>query len=542
MPALALARLPRGADKSPHLHYHIGSAGRRKPELWGIAMSRDRMPTITELNLYVEDAAIELLPRREAVRLQVLPMQLQGDKLVVAMVNPEDILKLDELRRLTGKEILPARADLRVIDRGIQRFYGERDDLETGQALAEPGLVVQADSRVGVTLRGAGEDAPAVALVSELLETAIMSRASDIHFEAGASKLQVRLRVDGVLFDHQSYPMELHAPVVSRLKIMAGMDIGEHRLPQDGRFDARLRGRVFDIRASVVPSIFGETAVLRLLPKTATGLKLNELGFSVEHLRLMEEDIAHRPHGMIFATGPTGSGKTTTLYAILSRLDRVGRNVVTVEDPVEYQLARATQIQVHPKIGLDFASGLRSILRQDPDIIMVGEIRDAETLRMAIQSALTGHLVLTTVHCNDAASGAARLIDMGAEPFLVASAATAFLSQRLVRKICAHCRVEDSPKQELLDSLGLAGGTFYRGRGCDQCRGTGYYGRTSCFEILMVNDVISLAITRRESAGEIRRLARSLGMQGLREDAIGKAKQGITTLEEILRAVWVEED
>jgi general secretion pathway protein E len=256
----------------------------------------------------------------------------------------------------------------------------------------------------------------------------------------------------------------------------------------------------------------------------------------------MDEDIVRRPHGMVFATGPTGSGKTTTLYAILTQLDRVGRNVVTVEDPVEYQLTRATQIQVHPRIGLDFAAGLRSILRQDPDIIMVGEIRDLETLRMAIQSALTGHLVLTTVHCNDAASGAARLIDIGAEAFLVASAATAFLSQRLVRKICPECRVEDSPKEEIFESLRIAEGTFYRGRGCDHCRGTGYYGRTSCFEIMMVNDVIASAITRRESAAEIRRLARSIGFRSVRDDAIEKARQGVTTLEEILRAVWVEED
>jgi len=499
------------------------------------------VPTITELNLYVDDAALELLPRREAARLQALPMQLSGNVVTVAMVNPEDLLRLDELRRITGKEVRPARADLRVIERGIQRFYGERDNLETGTGLIEPGLVVAADARTGVGLRG-GEDAPAVALVNELLEMAILSRASDIHVEAGATRLQVRLRVDGVLFDHQSYPMELHASVLSRLKIMAGMDIGDHRLPQDGRFDARLRGRVFDIRGSVVPSVFGETAVLRLLPKTSTGLKLAELGFAPDHLAEMEE-IVHRPHGMIFATGPTGSGKTTTLYAILTRLDRVGRNVVTVEDPVEYQLTRATQIQVHPKIGLDFAAGLRSLLRQDPDVIMAGEIRDLETLRMAVQSALTGHLVLTTVHCNDAASGAARLIDMGAEPFLVASSATAFLSQRLVRKICAECRTQDdSPPQHLLEALGLESGPFFRGTGCDHCRGTGYYGRTSVFEIMMVNEVIASAITRRESSGEIRRLARSLGMRGLREDAIEKARDGVTTLEEVLRAVWVAED
>jgi type II secretory ATPase GspE/PulE/Tfp pilus assembly ATPase PilB-like protein len=503
-------------------------------------MPNEPVPVVTELNLYVDDHALELVPRREAMRLQVLPMQVAGNALVVAMVNPTDLLKLDELRRMTGKEIRPARADLRVIDRGIQRFYGERDDLETGAGLIEPGLVVEADARTGVSLRG--EDAPAVALVNELLETAIMSRASDCHLEAGPTKLQVRLRVDGVLFDHQSYPVDLHAAVLSRIKIMAGMDIGDHRLPQDGRFDARLRGKVFDIRASVVPGIFGETAVLRMLPKSSTGLKLAELGFSQGHLQVME-DIVHRPHGMIFATGPTGSGKTTTLYAILSRLDRVGRNVVTVEDPVEYQLTRATQIQVHPKIGLDFAAGLRALLRQDPDVIMVGEIRDDETLRMAIQSALTGHLVLTTVHCNDAASGAHRLIDMGAEPFLVASSATAFLSQRLLRKICEHCKDEDTnPSAEALKELQIEPGTtFYRGRGCDQCRGTGYFGRTSVFEIMMVDEVISSAITRRETAGEIRRLARSLGMSGLREDAIQKAVEGVTTLEEIIRAVWVEE-
>jgi type IV pilus assembly protein PilB len=499
------------------------------------------VPVITELNLYVDDAALSLVPRREAMRLQVLPLHLVGNQLMVAMVNPDDLLKLDELRRLTGKEIRPARADLRVIDRGIGRFYGERDDLETATALVEPGLVVQADMADGSPF-GAGDDAPAVALVNEIIETAIQARASDIHFEPGSSRIQVRFRVDGVLYDHQSFPLDMQLAAISRIKIMAGMDIGERRLPQDGRFDARLRGKVFDIRASVVPSITGETVVLRLLPKTATGLKLTELGFAADHLVMMEE-LVQRPHGMILATGPTGSGKTTTLYAVLSRLDRVGRNVVTVEDPVEYQLTRATQIQVHPKIGLDFAAGLRSILRQDPDVIMVGEIRDLETLRMGIQSALTGHLVLTTVHCNDAASGASRLVDMGAEPFLVASAASVFLSQRLVRCICPQCRTQAAPKEDEVRLLGVdASEEFYRGKGCDHCRGTGYYGRTSVFEIMVVNDAIAQAITRRETSGEIRQLARSMGMKDLRADAMEKARQGMTTLEEITRAVWVAEE
>jgi general secretion pathway protein E len=290
--------------------------------------------------------------------------------------------------------------------------------------------------------------------------------------------------------------------------------------------------------------VFGETAVLRLLPKTATGLRMAELGLGQEHLDLLQEHVVTRPHGMIFATGPTGSGKTTSLYAILSSLDRVGRNVVTIEDPVEYQLTRATQIQVHPRIGLDFATGLRHILRQDPDILMVGEIRDLETLRMAIQSSLTGHLVLTTVHCNDAASGAARLVDMGAEPFLVASAATVFISQRLVRRVCDECRVEDTPRPETLETLQMEGdpGPFYRGRGCDHCRGTGYFGRTAVFEVLLVNDIISSAITRRETSGELRRLAHSIGFKGLRDDGVEKAREGVTTLEEVIRGVWVAED
>jgi type IV pilus assembly protein PilB len=498
------------------------------------------LPVIRDLELLADEEAIRLVPRRVAERLVALPMRMEGDRLLVAMASPQDLYAVDELARVIGRKVQPAQAGASAIQKAILRFYGDAEELETGPALVEPGLTVEADARVGgapVT----GEEAPAVEFVNSLLETAIASRASDIHIEPQATGVYVRLRVDGVLLDQTRVPVDMHPGIVSRIKILAGMDIAEPRLPQDGRFDGRLRGQVFDIRVSSVPSIFGQNVVLRLLPKTASGLRLSELGFLPDQLSLMSQLVA-RPFGMVIATGPTGSGKTTTLYGVLSRLDRVGKHVLTIEDPVEYQLPRVTQIQVNPKVGLDFAHGLRSILRQDPDILMVGEIRDVETLRMAIQSALTGHLVLTTVHCNDAASGAARLIDMGAEPFLVASAVSAMISQRLVRKICERCKTEDTPPAEVLEGLGLAGqGPFYRGKGCEHCRGTGYHGMTGVFETLVVDEVIGGAINRRETASEIRRLAKSLGVRDLLDDAKEKVLLGITTVEEITRAVFVEQ-
>jgi type II secretory ATPase GspE/PulE/Tfp pilus assembly ATPase PilB-like protein len=335
---------------------------------------------------------------------------------------------------------------------------------------------------------------------------------------------------------------EHHPSVMSRIKVLAHMNIAERRLPLDGRFAVRfLPDRQFDVRVSTVPGVFGEKAVLRMLPKGAKGMELEDLGLSEENLALFEEMIA-KPHGMVLVTGPTGSGKTTTLYAALRRIDVVGKNAITVEDPVEYELPRVTQIQIHPKIGLTFAHGLRSILRQDPDIIMVGEIRDAETLAMAVQAALTGHLVFSTLHCNDAAGAAARCIDMGLEPFLLTSSVIAIVAQRLVRRICAHCKAPYQPSEaEVLQFNLPEGTTLYRGQGCPRCRNLGYSGRMAVFEALRMTERIKALIHAKESASTIRRAAVEEGMISLQQDAARKVIAGLTTPEEVLRGVYLEE-
>lgn len=384
-------------------------------------------------------------------------------------------------------------------------------------------------------------DAPIIRLLNEVLAAAIEQRASDVHLEPHESDLLIRFRIDGILFDWQRLDPAQHAPLVSRVKVLAGMDIAERRLPLDGRFTVRLGGKRWDVRVSTVPSVLGEKAVLRLLPKDTAGLALEDLGMQQRQRRLFEALLA-RPHGMILVTGPTGAGKTTTLYAALQQLDCIGKNILTIEDPVEYELPRVTQIQVHAKIGLSFAAGLRHILRQDPDILMVGEIRDAETLEMAVQAALTGHLVLSTLHCNDAAGAAPRALDMGLEPFLFTSAVTGVIAQRLVRRVCPHCRVEEPlpPSVRERFEIGDGNAVYYRGVGCGECRDTGYRGRLAVFETLMLSEAVKQAIHGRASAGEIRRLAVAQDMIPLQEDAIEKVLLGLTTPEEVLRAVSLE--
>ena len=329
--------------------------------------------------------------------------------------------------------------------------------------------------------------------------------------------------------------------MISRIKILAKLDIAQNRMPHDGRFDVSFGNREFDVRVSIVPATGGEKAVLRMLPKGQVATDLGSLGLDGHNREILEE-LTNRPYGMVLATGPTGSGKTTTMYACLSRMDCVGKNLITVEEPVEYQFPRITQIQVHNKIGLTFAAGLRSILRQDPDVIMVGEIRDLETLQIAIQSALTGHLVLSTLHCNDAAAGAARMVDMGAEPFLVASSLNGIIAQRLVRRICESCKTEYKVSDEMRAKLGLAndGLKYYHGRGCQNCRGTGYMGRVSVFEVIPVIESIQQAIVRKAAASEIRHLMHDAGFPNLFDDGILKARAGVTSLEEVMRAVYVD--
>ncbi|MDR7489743.1 MAG: GspE/PulE family protein, partial [Armatimonadota bacterium] len=390
-------------------------------------------------------------------------------------------------------------------------------------------------------LKALVEDAPVVRLVNMIIEDAVRERASDIHIEPQRSGLLVRYRIDGVLHDVMKPPLNLKSPLISRVKIMADMDIAERRKPQDGRIHLRTAGRAIDLRVSTLPTVYGEKVVMRILDQSTPLIGLSHLGFHSETLSQWEAAV-NKPYGMILVTGPTGSGKSTTLYGTLNTLNTLEKNIVTVEDPVEYQLPRINQVQVNPKAGLTFATGLRSILRQDPDIIMVGEIRDRETAEIAVQAALTGHLVLSTLHTNDAASAVSRLVDMGIEPFLVSSSVIAILAQRLARQICSDCKTGYSPPPDALKRLGLdtaEGVTLYRGAGCEACRHTGYKGRIGVFELLVVTDSLRELIVRRAPAAELKAQAVREGMRTLRDDGLEKVLSGVSTIDEILRVVYV---
>jgi type IV pilus assembly protein PilB len=388
-------------------------------------------------------------------------------------------------------------------------------------------------------LEDAAEQAPVIKLVNHILMDAIRKQASDIHFEPYERTLRVRFRLDGVLYEMMRPPLQLRNAVVSRLKIMSRLDIAERRLPQDGRIKLKAKGREMEFRVSVMPTLFGEKVVLRLLDKTGLQLDMTRLGFEEGQFQAFREAI-NQPYGMILVTGPTGSGKTTTLYSALSELNRISHNILTAEDPVEYSLAGINQIQIHDAIGLNFATTLRSFLRQDPDILMVGEIRDFETAEVAIKAALTGHLVLSTVHTNDASSTIVRLLNMGVESFLVSSAVNLVLAQRLVRRICTECRVEEEVPFEALIDLGVSEGelgTFkcYRGKGCPECSGTGYRGRIALYEVMTMHEKIREMVLIGGSSSEIKKEALNLGMITLRRSGINKLKQGVTSISEVLR-------
>jgi len=383
------------------------------------------------------------------------------------------------------------------------------------------------------------DEAPVIKLVNLILFQAVKERASDIHIEPFQKELIVRYRIDGILYQRLSPPKRYQSAIVSRLKVMAKLDIAEKRLPQDGRIPIKIADKDIDIRVSIIPTTFGERVVLRLLDKSSILLGLEEIGLSPAQLHTVD-DLIHRSNGILFVTGPTGSGKTTTLYAALSRINSPDKNIITIEDPVEYQLWGIGQIQVNPKIGLTFAQGLRSVLRHDPDVILVGEVRDTETAEIAIQAALTGHLVFSTLHTNDAASAATRLLDMGVEPFLVASVVRAIVAQRLVRVICPECKEGYPPNGEALREIGISsfqleGGVVYRGRGCPACSETGYRGRSGIYEMLIVSDAIRHLIMEKADSTSICRQAVEEGMKTLREDGAQKVIAGLTTLEEVVR-------
>ena len=474
---------------------------------------------------------------------RIVPVKMDGDVLTAATVDPLNHEPLDDLRLILGcRDIRVVLSSEREVLRAVNRFYEQSAD--TPEEMIQ-GLDTESSDRIlheleeTEDLLDVSDEAPVIRLVNLIFFQAVKERASDIHIEPFQKELKVRYRIDGILYNRLSPPKRYQPAIVSRLKVMAKLDIAEKRLPQDGRIPIKVADKDIDIRVSIIPTSFGERVVLRLLDKSSVHLGLEEIGLFPEHLKTVEE-LIRRPNGILFVTGPTGSGKTTTLYAALSRINSPDKNIVTIEDPVEYQLFGIAQIQVNPKVGLTFAHGLRSILRHDPDVILVGEVRDVETAEIAIQAAMTGHLVFSTLHTNDAASAITRLIDMGIEPFRIASVVRAIMAQRLVRILCPECKQAYEPEPEALrdariDPARIQGKAVYRGRGCPACAGTGYRGRTGIYEALSVSEPIRQLIMRKADSTTIARKALEEGMKALRDDGAEKVLAGITTLEELIR-------
>jgi len=484
----------------------------------------------------IDPAAAALIPESLARRYAAIPIKFEDDALVVAMADPGNVLVVDDIRAITALRIIPKIATRSEIDEAIRRL-GRYDESVSDLADLVGEDVAEEDIR-GV--EAAVEEAPIVKLVNTLISRAVNERASDLHIEPGERDLRVRFRIDGVLHEIMSTPRSVSGAVVSRLKIMADLDIAERRVPQDGRVSLRVAGRPIDLRVATLPTIYGEKVVLRILDKEDAVLDLKALGFLPYSLARFEQSYT-KPYGAILVTGPTGSGKTTTLYSALNVLNRPDRHIITVEDPVEYRLAGVVQVQVNRKAGLQFATVLKSILRSDPDVVLVGEVRDAETAKIAVEAALTGHLVLTTLHTNDAASSVNRLVDMGVEPYLVASALDSVLAQRLARRLCDRCKASKQAPLEVVQQMGLdpAEGpvTIYSPVGCKACSDTGYRGRVAINEVLLVSEEVQRMAVERRPSDEIKHLAVEQGMMTLRQDGMEKVKLGMTSLEEVLRVV-----
>ncbi|MBN1270371.1 MAG: type II secretion system ATPase GspE [Kiritimatiellae bacterium] len=501
------------------------------------------MESINLTGMDIPQEVIDLVPGEVARRYKIVPVYKSDSTLTVALSDPLDVETLDSLRYILKLNVEGAVAPKEQIGVALNHYYAHTPDtvesmLEeiTEGTVAMP-LTGQAELLEGAEATEA--DAPIIKLVSLVILEAFRNRASDIHLEPLSRQFRVRYRIDGVLHEVESPPKRLQSAIISRVKIMANMKIAEKRLPQDGRIQVNVMGRDLDLRVSSIPTNHGESIVMRILDKQSLMLGLPQLGFFSDDQRVFERLIA-LPDGILLVTGPTGSGKTTTLYACLHYINRPDRKIITVEEPVEYQLSGVNQVQVSPDIGLTFASALRSILRQAPNIIMIGEIRDMETAEIAVNASLTGHLVFSTLHTNDAPSAITRLIDIGVKPFLVASSTRAIMAQRLVRRICDHCKEEHTPTDAELHLLGpaaeqIATVQLYRGRGCNECALTGYRGRLGIFEIFVVDDEVRHMIYERVGASDLRERARELGMRTLREDGLRKVISGVTSLEEVLR-------
>jgi len=509
------------------------------------------VPAINLGEIEVDESIISIIPAEVARKYTILPVSKAGAKLTIAMVDPTNVFAMDDVKFMTGYNVEPVVASDSSLRGAIDQYYGSTHSIELKKVMEDLTDTDEADLEVLEeeedldleALEEESEEAPVVRLVNIIMTDAIKKGASDIHIEPYEKEFRVRFRLDGILYEMMRPPLRLKEAITSRLKIMAKLDIAEKRLPQDGRIKIKTRigGKVkdLDFRVSVLPTIFGEKIVLRLLDKDNLMLDMTRLGFEPESLRRFEQAIL-KPFGMVLVTGPTGSGKTNTLYSALQRINTTETNIMTAEDPVEFNLVGVNQVQMKEQIGLNFAAALRSFLRQDPNIILVGEIRDFETAEVAIKAALTGHLVLSTLHTNDAPSSINRLMNMGIEPFLVASSVNLIAAQRLVRKICTSCKEPiEVPEQALLDvgftDKEIKSLKLFRGKGCERCGGTGYKGRIGLFEVMEVDETVRELILSGGSANELRQQSTENGMLGLRESGLQKINEGVTTIEEVIR-------
>jgi type IV pilus assembly protein PilB len=487
----------------------------------------------------VDPSATVLVPETVSRRYRALPVGIEDGKLIVAMSDPANVYALDDIRTITGREVVPVVATAGDVDQAIRRYSQVGGVVEQ---LAADASEAAGDSLAADLPDVAVEDAPIVKLVTLLLTQAVGDRASDVHIEPSERDVRIRFRVDGVLHEVMRSPKNIQSGLISRLKIMADINIAEKRVPQDGRVSIRVGGKQLDLRLATLPTVYGEKVVIRILDKSSVLLRLEDLGFLDDAYKRYEESF-RKPYGMVLMTGPTGSGKSTSLYATLNILNDAARNIITVEDPVEYRLPGVNQIQVNMKAGLTFASALRSILRADPDIILIGEIRDRETAMIGVESALTGHMVLSSLHTNDAAAAIARLTEMGVEPYLVASALDCVVAQRLARKLCEHCREAYTPESQELAEAHYPEWQWpeirelFRPVGCSRCAKTGYRGRLGMFEVMPVTEEIERLTVERASSDMIRQVAAEQGMQALRDDGLEKARRGETSIEEVLRVV-----
>ena len=490
----------------------------------------------------VDAQAFELLPPEYVRKHLVVPLRFDGKALVVGMCDPTNVFLIDEVKRRTKRDVRAVVTTGADVNRLVEQMTAGSSDMKVDEIIKDMAeddvqLIKESEKDDATDLEKMGSESPVIRFVNYLIFDAIKQGASDIHIEPKEKALKIRYRIDGVLFEAMNPPHAMGAAITSRLKIMANLDISERRLPQDGRIRAVVHGRKVDLRMSTLPTVNGEKTVMRILDNKSINVSLDDLGFGENALTIWKNAI-DMPHGIVLVTGPTGSGKTTTLYSSLRQMDATKLNISTVEDPVEYHLPSVNQTQMHEKIGMTFAKALKALLRQDPDVVMLGEIRDGETATIAVQAALTGHLVLSTLHTNDAPSSITRLINIGVEPYLISAALNAILAQRLVRKVCAGCKAPLTPSgdmREFLELQGLAADSTFKGAGCDRCRKTGYAGRLGIYELMVMDDATRDIVTRNPDVNQLRKLCREKGLVTLRQDGFDKVLKGLTTVDEILR-------